>query len=168
MKSVINDNTYGEIVYEESFWLGRKSITVNGTPLKKLAKNTYSLGDEQPQQLVRVRGGYLMGVKLAFPGKVIQATPAITWYETVLSVLIFVFILIWGNVPALCLIIPVVGGAIGGLISALFAIVNALIIKSLKPVWLKIVVSLSMLIGCFLVCWCVALIILLAAGIAMS
>ena len=46
---------------------------------------------------------------------------AAKWYEMALSILIFVFYLIWGTVPALCLIFPVIGGGLGGLLYAAIA-----------------------------------------------
>ena len=45
MKTAVNDEQYGEILYEESFWTGSKQLTVNGEKLEKLSKNTFSLHD---------------------------------------------------------------------------------------------------------------------------
>jgi len=39
MKEVINHPTYGEIVYDESIWTGKKIITVNGTTAPAVSKN---------------------------------------------------------------------------------------------------------------------------------
>ena len=38
-------------------------------------------------------------------------------FEIVLSILIFAFVMVWGNSAKLCAIFPIVGGAIGGGIS---------------------------------------------------
>ena len=41
------------------------------------------------------------------------------WYEYILALIIPIFVLTWGNSVYLCSIFPIVGGAIGGAISAL-------------------------------------------------
>lgn len=75
------------------------------------------------------------------------------WYEIVLSVLPVALILIWGNSAALVSIVPVVGGALGGLISGIIAVLNLLIVKGVKPIWLKILISIGMLAAAFLLCF---------------
>lgn len=82
------------------------------------------------------------------------------WYEILLSILPFILILVWGNSVALCQIVPVVGGAIGGLVSAVFAIGNMVVIRKVKQVWLKVLISIVTLGLTFLVCYLIALIIL--------
>ncbi len=89
-------------------------------------------------------------------------TPSVTWYEIALSVLPFLLILIWGNVPALCAIVPVVGGAIGGAISGVLSFVNLFIIKGIKSVCLKMLISVCMLGAAFLICFLIGLAILSA------
>lgn len=69
------------------------------------------------------------------------------------SVLPFALILIWGNSAALVSIVPVVGGALGGLISGIIAVLNLLIVKGVKPIWLKILISIGMLAAAFLLCF---------------
>ncbi len=129
MKIVINDEKYGEITYEESFWSGKKSLSVNGTPLAKVAKTQFNYVDGEEKKAFIVQGNYLKGAKLIIDGRTTQLYPPVKWYEIVLSVIGFVLVLVWGNSVTLCEILPVVGGAIGGIISALFAICNLFIIK---------------------------------------
>lgn len=50
-------------------------------------------------------------------------------------------------------IVPVVGGALGGLISGIIAVLNLLIVKGVKPIWLKILISIGMLAAAFLLCF---------------
>ena len=45
MKSVIAHPVYGEIVYEESFWTGKKSIKIDGNQLIKLGKKVFFIFD---------------------------------------------------------------------------------------------------------------------------
>lgn len=150
MKQSIQHDAYGTIEYDESFWTGKKNISFDGAPLQKVNRKTFLL--PSGEQAV-IEGSYLTGSRLRIGEERIQLTPAIKWYEILLSLLPFLLIMVWGNSVQLCQIVPVVGGAIGGFISALIGMVNMLIIKSLKPVWLKILISVCMLAGTFLICW---------------
>ena len=115
IKEIIKDEKYGEIIYNENAWTGKRICLLS------------------------------QGLK---------------WYEYVLSVLPFILILIWGNSVALCEIVPVVGGFVGGLISAVFSFLNLIILKKLKNIWLKVLVSVVTLGLTFLVCFLIALAIL--------
>ena len=52
------------------------------------------------------------------------------------------------------------GGAIGGLISGAFVVIGLFVMKSVRPIWLKIVVALLNFGVTFLLCYLVALAIL--------
>jgi hypothetical protein len=41
MKITIQHTTYGEIIYEESIWTGKKELTVNGVKAQKTSKKTF-------------------------------------------------------------------------------------------------------------------------------
>ena len=36
MNEKIQNEKYGEILYDENFWTGRKSLSVNGVPLNRI------------------------------------------------------------------------------------------------------------------------------------
>ena len=150
MKTVIEDAAVGKIVYEESFWTGGKKLYVNGEELVKVSKKCFQTKDGQ---IWNIAGNYLRGAVLEKGEQKIRLTPAVKWYEIVLSVLPFALILIWGNSAALVSIVPVVGGALGGLISGIIAVLNLLIVKGVKPIWLKILISIGMLAVAFLLCF---------------
>ena len=160
MKSVINNEKLGEIVFEESAWTGKKKISIAGKQLTKVDKTTYKTEDEKTATLT---GNFIQGCKMTFKGETIELTPSVKWYEYVLSILPFILIMIWGNIAALCEIAPVVGGAVGGLISAIFSCVNLVVIKKFKQWWLKLIISLITLGLTFLVCYLIALAIIAAA-----
>ena len=84
MKSVVNHAVLGEIVYEESFWSGRKSLSVNGVALKAEQKNVF-LTEENEK--VQITGGYLRGAKMSYKGETVALSSPVKWYEIVLSVL---------------------------------------------------------------------------------
>ncbi len=149
MNKVVKSDKYGEITYNENFWIGRKNVSINGTPLKKIDKNTFETADSQR---VVVKGNYLYGVKLLFGADSVQIMPTVKWYEIVLALLPLVFDLVWGNSVTLCGIIPIVGGAIGGLISGLMAAVSLLLMRMFDSPWVKIGIGLAMLAATFGIC----------------
>ena len=61
-----------------------------------------------------MKGNVLTGVCLNIGGEDIWIVPKAGALDWVLSALPFALIMLWGNNPQLCSLIPVVGGAIGG------------------------------------------------------
>ena len=139
MKNVINHEKYGEIVYNESVWTGKKRLFVNGVELNRRTKNSFILSIDGEDHMLVVAGNFVMGATLLIKGEKIQLVPKIKWYEIALGAIMFAFFLVWGNVPTLCAMFPLVGGAIGGFVSALFGIGAIVTMKFLKPIWAKLV-----------------------------
>lgn len=152
MKVIISDEKYGQIVYEESAWTGKKSISVNGTALQKVSKNVFTYSDQSGQSTFTIQGNYLKGSNLLVDGSTIRLTPPVKWYEIAMSVVIFVLILVWGNSVTLCSIVPVVGGAIGGAISGVFMVLNLFVIKRVNNIGLKVLISIVICAACFAIC----------------
>ena len=162
MKATIHHDVYGDISYDESVWTGKKTITINGIVLVKQKKDVYLFDDGQTQTYVQVKGSLLTGVKVVFGSDAVQVLRAPAWYETACSVLIFMLVLVWGNTPALCAIVPIVGGAIGAAISGAMAVVNLMLMRSTKKIGIKLAIFASFLVGTFVMCYSVAMVLLLA------
>lgn len=139
MKQALQHEKYGEIVYEENFWTGKKSIAINGVSLTKVTKKEYQMSDGTT---VTITGNFLQGASLIIDSEIIRLTPKWKWYEMILFVLPFALIMVWGNVVELCKIVPVVGGAIGGAISGLTSFIGLFLMRSVKPWWLKVLIGL--------------------------
>ena len=154
MKTVVN-STYGEICYEEGFWTGKRKISVGGVSLEKKNKRVYSADGIT----VEAKGNQFFGMKLSVNGESVQIVPAPKWYEYLFSVLILCIGLVWGNSVALCKIIPVVGGAIGGALCGLFAMINLYVSKMFKTPLMKILACLGIFLASFAICFLVALFI---------
>ena len=101
-------------------------------------------------------------MKLVIGGETIALVPAATWYEIVCSVLIFAFVLVWGNSVALCSIFPIVGGALGGAVSGAMAIVNLYVMKSVKNIWVKLGLWLGFLVATLAICFVLAVVFITA------
>lgn len=161
MKVAKQHTEYGEIVYDESAWTGKKTLFIDGKQLEKVSKNEFVTenGDS-----VFVKGSLLTGTKVTIGNETIELTPSIKWYEAVLALLPLIFNLVWGNVVALCAIIPMVGGAIGGLINGGIAMLSLMLMKRTQSVGLKIIIGLGMFCVGFLLCFLIGLGILGAMG----
>lgn len=163
MRATMQHENYGTIVYEESFWTGRKSLYLKGVSFQKVEKKRFEgrIGEEiVSAELV---GSVMTGVKLTIQGETIQISPKPAWYVLFFSILIFAFNISWGNSSALCAIFPIVGGAIGGLVSGLFAVFNVLWANKVKNAALKILIGLGCFAGMIVVCFLLAVVIVAMA-----
>ena len=148
MKKTMQHPVYGEIVYEESLWTGRKTLSVNGTVLQKVSKDTYSipLADESTRGILK--GNVLTGVCLNIFDEEIWVVSKAAWLDWVLSALPFMVIMLWGNNPRLCSIFPVVGGAIGGALGGAGAVITMLFVRSKKG-FVKVMTGLLIALATF-------------------
>ena len=159
MKSVYKHQYYGEIVYRESIWTGKKEIIIDGKPLTKVRKNKYEFCNESGCIHVEVKGSSAFGVNIIMNGETIPVVQAPKWYDIVLASLVFMIVAVWGNSVALCSILPVVGGALGGGISGAMAVLALGAIKNTSNVFKKLVVWFAMLVCTLLLCFLAALVI---------
>lgn len=157
MKTEISHERLGKITYTESFWTGQKNIAIEGKNIVKVTKNQFS---DETGTIYNLKGNYLTGVVMETGTDSVRLSPSVKWYEIVLSVLPFILIMVFSNVPAIFEVFPVVGGAIGGGISAVTSCANLAIIKCVRNVWLKILITLGMIALTLLICFLIALIIL--------
>jgi len=139
MKETVQHPVYGQIVYEEGFWLGKKTLTVNGVCAQAVSKNKFMVDGKE----AILTGNFLSGVSMSIEGENIQLTPKAKWYETALAVIPIVFLLTWGNSPDLCAIFPVVGGALGGLLGAVGGILSMVFMKRQKNPLVKLLVGIG-------------------------
>lgn len=137
MKEFIQHSIYGEIVYNESFWTGKKTLTVNGINSKRISKKEYMINEKT----AILKGNYYTGVFLYIDDERIELSPKPTWYEMILSLLSLFFLLTWGNSPTLCAIFPVVGGAIGGLLGGVGLISSSFFMRKQKKPIIKIIIG---------------------------
>jgi hypothetical protein len=161
MKELLHDSEIGEIMYEESIWTGKKTIYINGKPLEKISKTMFVMDDNGEQSYVMLKGNIYTGLSLEIKGRDIVVSDKPKWYELTLAILTFALCLIWGNSTALCSIIPIVGGGIGGAISGALAITSLLVMKKSNEVWKKLLIGIGMLVGAFFACFIIGMLILL-------
>lgn len=136
MQAIVEHPTYGVIVYEESGWTGKKTITFNGLPLTKLNKTTYELpanpATETPALTVSVKGNYMSGVTLTVGDEVIPVTPKASAADYVLGIL-----------PAVLFFLLIIQGAIGGALAGMMALGGIMLMKSRPNLKQKLLISLG-------------------------
>lgn len=161
MRQTITNATLGEIVYEESSWTGKKSLSVNGKPLDKIDKNTFRL---ETGEYAVIKGSYLRGATLTVGNETIRLSESVKWYEIAIAVLTFMISLVWGNSPTLVQIFPMVGGAIGGALSGAGGLLSLICMKKVKKPLVKILIGLGFFALTVIVLYLVAVAILSAVS----
>lgn len=117
--------------------VGEKSIFVNGNFAKRLSKKDFIVDGKS----AILKGNFLTGATLQIESETIVLCEKPKIYEFILALLPLIFILTWGNSPTLCLIFPVIGGAIGGALGALAFITSLILMKNTKSPLYKIIIG---------------------------
>ncbi|MBE6544226.1 MAG: hypothetical protein E7675_07470 [Ruminococcaceae bacterium] len=156
MKAVIQHEVYGQIEYTESFWTGKKTLTINGTPAQLVSKKEFNFGGKT----VSIKGSYYSGTSLEIDGQIIEVFQKPQWYEVVLAFLPFAFLLVWGNSTVLCSIFPVIGGALGGALGGLAGCISLMFMKNTKSAIGKVFVGLGVGVVTILIAFVLALALL--------
>ncbi len=153
----IRESKFGKITYEESFWSGKKTITIGDITLTNISKTEFEYEQNGEKVKVELIGNFFKGISLKINEEIIEITSKTKWYEATLAIIPFVFVVIWGSIPALCSFFPVVGGAIGGAISALGGILILNYMKKTPNVLYKVLIGIAGFIATVLVCFLIAL-----------
>ena len=147
----------GTVRYEESAWTGKKTLFLDEVKLTKISKTKFEYVKDETVTQFFIDGNFLKGVNLIVNGVKYELIQKIAWYEYIVAFIGFLFILVWGNVPALCKIFPVVGGAIGGFFGALGAVLGICMMRvSRKPV-IRLLIGLAGSVFAVLICFLIGL-----------
>ncbi len=139
MRKEILIDGLGILKYEESFLTGKKTVSVDGVAAVKADKHCFVLGDKS----IFISGNFFSGLKLTVDGREYWVYEKTAVYEYILALLPFVFSMVWGNVPALFNIFPIVAGAIGGAVTVAVGFLEIGIFRMLKKPIVKVAVSLA-------------------------
>lgn len=156
MQERVQHPVYGEVIYNENIWTGKKALIVNGQFVPAVSKKSFLING----QSAVIEGSYLGGAKLLINNETIEIVPKPKWYEIFLSVLPFVFLMVWGNNVALCAIFPVVGGAIGGALGGLGVVFSLLYMKKANALIYKILIGLGTFVATVLAAFVMALLVM--------
>ena len=160
MKKAILTEKYGEIVYEESYWTGKRKVNVGGTEFKKINKKTF-VGEINGERIgVAISGNYISGVFIDINGEKFRVTESAKWYDYLIAFIWLIPYFVWANSPVLCAILPIVGGGLGGAVAGVFLATGLLLIKSNKNIAAKIGISFAFFAATILVNFLLAVVII--------
>ena len=160
MQEIIQHEKYGTIEFSEGLLIANRTIFINGEQLTKKSNKRFTFSDGKE---VIVSGGLFSGIKLEINGDIIPITNPGKWYEIAIYIIGLVFLIAWSNSLALVSIIPMVGGALGGLLYAVPAVLGfSFSVKQKNPL-LKLVITLSAVLLGLILCVLVGVIIISAA-----
>jgi hypothetical protein len=160
MKKAILTEKYGEIVYEESYWTGKRKVNVGGTEFKKINKKTF-VGEIDGERIgVAISGNYISGVFIDINGEKFRVTESAKWYDYLIAFIWLIPYFVWANSPVLCAILPIVGGGLGGAVAGVFLATGLLLIKSNKNIAAKIGISFAFFAATILVNFLLAVVII--------
>ena len=163
MKACVHHVGYGQIEYSENVWSGKRELSISGQKLPMKKKNTFTVNTENGPLDCRVKGNFLTGATLFIDRDIIPLLGPCKWYELLCSLSIILFVMVWGNVPQLCAIFPIIGGAIGGGICGFLGSINLILMRQTKNVGAKLLIFLGMFLGTVLLCFFIALFFLFFA-----
>ncbi len=158
MREIIQNEKYGTIEFYEGNFIANRQISINGQLLTKKSNKQFYLADGKS---VKVVGSIFSGVKLDIEGDLVQITNSGKWYELSIIIAGFIFLMVWSNSLALVSILPMVGGAIGGFLYALAAVLGfSVSVKQKNPILKATITLCSVLLGLIL-CTIVGVLIVL-------
>lgn len=160
MKKYFKSEKLGSVYYEESFWTGKRKVSVGEKLFSKDSKKSFIGEIDGEYAIASIEGNIFSGTKLLIKGESFTIYPSSKWYEILFVILSLVLVIVWGNSIYLCSIIPVVGGAIGGLISGVVAATLLLLFKSIKKPLYKVLVGIGGVLTSFILCMLVGLLII--------
>lgn len=156
MRIFVDHPDYGQIVYDENAWTGKKRLFICGLEAEPISKREFWVNGKRAV----LGGSFLTGANLLIDDKFIVLSPKPKWYEIVLAWIPFVFLLIWGNSVTLCSIFPVVSGALGGAIGGVAAMSSLVLMKKSRSVLNKVLIGVASFVATILVAYAIAIMIL--------
>ncbi len=164
MKKVIQDVEVfqgKELILDENVFTGHISLSLDGKPLEKLNKKTFIVKQEEEEFKIVYTGNRVSGTQLKIGDNFYPVWDKQPVYVWPLAVLPFLFVMIFSNIPALAKNgFPVVGGAIGGGISAVFCVLSFYTMTTTQKILWKILISIAYIVGTVLVCYLLGLAII--------
>lgn len=155
----LNVEGLGNLVYEENFWTGKRTVKLNGVTLEKRNKTTFAGEVEGESVVANLYGNWFTGLDIECGEHKVNVIPKTLPMEYFFFIVIFMLDIIWGNSIELCKIVPVVGGAIGGAISGFGGVLTLIYSKQTNDKSNKLMIGISGIIATFLACALVGYII---------
>lgn len=125
MRKEFTLNDGRKLVYNESAWTGKRTITIDGVAINSINKKLFNDGVNN----YKIEGNQFSGISIVTNNETLVVLDKLNAFEIFLACIPFI----------MCFI----GGALGGLLGALAAIVNLSAIRACKNIFTSIVVSIT-------------------------
>ncbi len=160
------DTQYGKLDYVESFFTGKVDIYLNGKQAIKKKKKEFQIettnntNDLNTSLIdIHIFGSFIFGVKAILNGHSYTIYEKAKWYEYLIMILFIILTIIWGNVPTLCKILPIVGGTIGGFVAGFINFLGFALARKTDKSLIKLISiigsGLLSFFTCFLIAFCI-------------
>ena len=150
MKDVCYIDGMGIVTYSENILTGKKRIFLDDIELDKVKKFNYSKLINGKLINATTYGNILVGCKVYIGDHIILVTRPPRWYEWLLGFLpaLFSFILIFFNMDRIASFnaMPIICSGLSLGISTLISYFGVIYIRSMKKMYLKLVLSLGILV----------------------
>ncbi len=120
----------GDYTYIEYFFSGRKRLFYKGEECFKGENGTYEYKQGEDIQEIDIQGSLLNGVKAIKDDEVTIIVKPIRWYEYLFTFAYIGFVFYGDNY------------VLSSLIAAILGIVNLIVMRGIRQIWLKIVATL--------------------------
>ena len=120
----------GDYIYVEYFFSGRKRLFYKGQECFKGESGKYEYKQEDDIQEIEIQGSLLNGVKAIKDNEETILVKSIRWYEYLLTFAYIGFVFYGDNY------------VLSSLIAAILGIINLIVMRGIKQIWLKVVASL--------------------------
>ena len=151
MKTVVQNDKYGKIVFKESFF-GKETLIINNEPLVQISDNHFRYAHKKNAPDVVVKGNILTGVTLRINSDVVQLVPKPSWYVTLISTIATVLLVVVGDFSLTGAIFPIEGGFLGVLINLICSLICIYVTSKEKNPMDKILFALCFLAAAVLLC----------------
>lgn len=135
MRVRINDERTGNspLVYNESFWTGKREVMYNGALCSKISKSEFAYNNEDGEfKTIYIKGNQFVGLKLIINNNEIVLVETTKWYIWLLAILTTILEMLF-----------IFGGLIGGAISGVLFCLKLLLSKKGKNALLQILIVLG-------------------------
>ena len=150
-------STYGEIVFTENILTGKRTLTVNNNSAIRVSNKEFYVGSKR----ARILGNLYTGIDLRIENETVVLVPKPKWYELILALIPVILHLTWGNSAEHCAIFPIIGGAIGGALGALFTFFSLIAMKKSKKPATKVLIGVGVICLALAVSFAVASLMIL-------
>lgn len=160
MKHSFIHHKYGKFVFTESEIFGKKRLYLEGRELTRISRKSFAMIKNGLVNPIFIEGNWIIGTTLIIDGEKIDVNKSIRWYEVVFYIFPIAFVCIWGNKVLSIIYFPVVGGFIGGAVSALISSIGLILSKKISKWYFKVLIGLTSNIVGVLLCHLIGLFIL--------